>query len=475
MKIKDRHYLLFLLFFLVLSGILAVFGVITKKELIETDIAMLFLLINIVSGSVLSPMFAYSICIINIVIFHYFVLPDFNSFNFSNLQYLITYCVLTASSFLAVHLTQAQKRELYANQKLQQQLAIRNELAQTISALATSKQIATEAVAFLRKNYQIESAIYAVSPHWQCLAQDADSQTFTLLSESKPAHLDYVPFADDTKLLAELVVRKDQADRIDTWFTSLVAMSLARANAMSALTTAEANNQAEVMRTTLLSSVSHDLKTPLGTIIGAATTLSDPHLHLSAEVRHELLQSIAHQGERLNTSLSKLLDITRYTSGSLQLNRDWTEPEELIGSALKRLKTQLGDHHLLLEGEPMLVDIDALLIEQVITNLVENAAKYSSENSEINLHYGYDDKAFFIKVSNPCQTIPENALDKIFDRFFRLDNHHVNGTGLGLAICRVIVSAHGGTISVRNIDSYGVEFTVRIPCNLLDIEKCQIS
>ncbi|WP_232061015.1 DUF4118 domain-containing protein [Vibrio taketomensis] len=151
MKIKDRHYLLFLLFFLVLSGILAVFGVITKKELIETDIAMLFLLINIVSGSVLSPMFAYSICIINIVIFHYFVLPDFNSFNFSNLQYLITYCVLTASSFLAVHLTQAQKRELYANQKLQQQLAIRNELAQTISALATSKQIATEAVSFLRK------------------------------------------------------------------------------------------------------------------------------------------------------------------------------------------------------------------------------------------------------------------------------------------------------------------------------------
>lgn len=114
--------------------------------------------------------------------------------------------------------------------------------------------------------------------------------------------------------------------------------------------------QLESTRTTLLASVSHDLKTPLGAIIGSATTLTDPSLHLSTETQQELLTSIAEQGERLNRSLTKLLDITRYTASALVPKLDWVEPEELIGTVLSRLAPRLTHHKVQIESQPMLVE-----------------------------------------------------------------------------------------------------------------------
>ncbi|MBF4333327.1 sensor histidine kinase, partial [Vibrio anguillarum] len=151
---------------------------------------------------------------------------------------------------------------------------------------------------------------------------------------------------------------KDQQDKVTPWVISLLSLSLARSQANQALAEVETANQLETMRSTLLASVSHDLKTPLGTIIGVATTLTDAGLTLDQEVRDELLKSIAEQGERLNRSLTKLLDITRYTSAALVPKLDWVEPEEVLGSALSRLSRRLRHHHVNLKSEPMLVELD---------------------------------------------------------------------------------------------------------------------
>ncbi|MBF4386365.1 sensor histidine kinase, partial [Vibrio anguillarum] len=126
-----------------------------------------------------------------------------------------------------------------------------------------------------------------------------------------------------------------------------------------------------------------------GTIIGVATTLTDAGLTLDQEVQDELLKSIAEQGERLNRSLTKLLDITRYTSAALVPKLDWVEPEEVLGSALSRLSRRLRHHHVNLKSEPMLVELDSLLIEQVISNLIENSAKYTPKGSEIEIQIEY--------------------------------------------------------------------------------------
>ncbi|MBF4280867.1 sensor histidine kinase, partial [Vibrio anguillarum] len=119
---------------------------------------------------------------------------------------------------------------------------------------------------------------------------------------------------------------------------------------------------------------------------------------------------------RLNRSLTKLLDITRYTSAALVPKLDWVEPEEVLGSALSRLSRRLRHHHVNLKSEPMLVELDSLLIEQVISNLIENSAKYTPKGSEIEIQIEYRDEAFILTVADNGPGIPEQELTRIFER-----------------------------------------------------------
>lgn len=474
MKFKEPYGLLLVL---LLSIGVTTIGVITREQLFVTDIAMLYLLINIISGAILKPKAAYTVCFLNIVTFHYFILPDFNSFKFEEVNYVATYFVLAASGIFAIRLTQSQRRQIFNNEQLKNKLKIHYKFARKLSAIVTSEQIAWEATTYLKKKHGIESAIFVNTPQRLLLAKSqkfSDEWLDDITHDTLPTNLASLELKNGEATIGAIVLPNSKSKKVNTWFLSLVSMSLARASAMQALTEAEATNKIEKIRTTLLASVSHDLKTPLGTIIGTATTLSDPTLNVSPDVRDELLHSIASEGERLNQSLNKLLDITRYTSGTFELSKEWAEPEELIGSALQRLKNQLSNHNLVLSGEPMLIEIDGLLIEQVISNLVENSTKYSPENSDIFLKYQYVNGEFVMVVSNQGEPIPEYELTRIFERFYRLENNHIDGTGLGLAICHVIVSAHGGTISAQNNSELGICFEVRIPCRIYDLEDCII-
>ena len=168
MKFKEPYSLiLILLLSMAVTGI----GVVTKQQLFVTDIAMLFLLINIISGAILKPKQAYTVCILNIIAFHYFILPDFNSFKFQETQYVVTYLVLAVSGVFAVKLTQSQRLQIHNNKQLKNQLEIHYQLARKLSAIVTSEQIAWEATTFLRKNQNVECAIFVNHDHFQLLAK----------------------------------------------------------------------------------------------------------------------------------------------------------------------------------------------------------------------------------------------------------------------------------------------------------------
>lgn len=448
-------------------------GVIYRKNILETDMAMLFLLLNIVSASLLRPRNAYLMTIMGVIVYYYFLLPDYSSFRFKNAQHVITFSVMVFSGMFAINITQSQRKQIQKNKHLQMRHKTYYQLACHLSALRTSEQIAQATVQFLNKELSLPSAILSAHPHWHLLAKN-DSFPYAQLEEFDGRH---VPAAttihwlkDRETVLGVLAVEKDQQDKVTPWVISLLSLSLARSQANQALAEVETANQLETMRSTLLASVSHDLKTPLGTIIGVATTLTDTGLKLDQEVQDELLKSIAEQGERLNRSLTKLLDITRYTSAALVPKLDWVEPEEVLGSALSRLSRRLRHHHVNLKSEPMLVELDSLLIEQVISNLIENSAKYTPKGSEIEIQIEYRDEAFILTVADNGPGIPEQELTRIFERFYRLNHTQVDGTGLGLAICQVIVTAHHGTIVARNRESQGVSFTVAIPCRLYDLK-----
>ncbi len=248
-------------------------------------------------------------------------------------------------------------------------------------------------------------------------------------------------------------------------FADAAAIVMARAKLAEEAKRAALRARDEEMRNALLSAVSHDLRTPLATITGSATTLREDGAMLTAEQRSELLDGVVEEAERLERLVANLLEMTRLQSGGVHLKREWVPLEEPIVSALSRLEKRIGDRPVSVAVEPdvPLVSMDALLFEQVIVNLVENALKYTPALSPIDIHARARGEHVELTVSDRGPGIPKGALGAIFDKFYRGVHPEVGGVGLGLSICKGILEAHGGSIEVANRDGGGAVFTLSLP------------
>jgi two-component system sensor histidine kinase KdpD len=223
--------------------------------------------------------------------------------------------------------------------------------------------------------------------------------------------------------------------------------------------------EVEAMRSALLSTVSHDLRTPLAAITGAATTLRDASAELTPGQRTELLDAICEEAERLERLVSNLLEMTRVEAGALQVKRDWVPLEEIVGSALARVEPLLGHRSLTtdLPATLPLVSVDPVLLEHVFVNLIENAAKYSPAGAPIDVSARVAHGAVEAAVADRGPGIPEAETERLFEKFTRGPHPGVPGAGLGLAICRGVVEAHGGTLSYENRSGGGALFRIRLP------------
>lgn len=264
----------------------------------------------------------------------------------------------------------------------------------------------------------------------------------------------------------------------DTQYLLTFAVMLTVAILISTLTTrvkeqvravsqAEVQIETERMRNALLSSLSHDLRTPLATITGATTTLLEDADKLSDENRLELTQIINEESERLNRLVSNLLDMTRLEVGSIAVNKEWQALDEVIGSSLARLSKKLDKRKVTVNMEPklLLVPIDAVLMEQVFVNLLENALKYSPSDSTISINARLFEgtKAVIEVLDRGAGLLPDDE-QKVFTKFYRGQSTSQSpGTGLGLTICKGIVQAHGGSIDARNREGGGAVFTITLP------------
>ena len=227
---------------------------------------------------------------------------------------------------------------------------------------------------------------------------------------------------------------------------------------------AEMEVQKERTRNLLLSAVSHDLKTPLASIYGAATSLLEGEERLDPAVRRELAQSISGESERLNRVLTNLLEMTRLESGR-QLVRDWYPLEEILGAAFTRLERALRGRSLSTEipSDLPLVWVDGVLLEEVFINLLENAVKYTPAGAAIRIstHVNAGLVEVIVQDSGPGFAKEDEAL--VFDKFFRGKVEGVRGVGLGLAICKAIIERHDGTIAAANVASGGAMIRFTLP------------
>ena len=246
------------------------------------------------------------------------------------------------------------------------------------------------------------------------------------------------------------------------------ALAVERIHLASDVDKARIAAETEKLRSALLTSISHDLKTPLASILGSATGLRSYRKQLDESAQQELVRTIQEEAERLNRFINNLLDMTRLESGAIAPNRELVDLADIVGSALTRASKILSSHRVELDiarDLPML-KLDPVLFEQVLFNLLDNAAKYAPPDSAIHIRGWRNDNLIRIAIMDEGAGIPAADLERIFDKFFRVHaaDRKPAGTGLGLAICRGFVEAMGGTIVAGNrTDRTGAVFTISFP------------
>jgi two-component system sensor histidine kinase KdpD len=225
--------------------------------------------------------------------------------------------------------------------------------------------------------------------------------------------------------------------------------------------------ESEKLYKNLFNSISHELKTPLSTIMSISNYLLENNAAGTSGENKELLNDISLASSRLNRLVENLLDMTRIESGRMELNLKWFDVRDLINSTLKSLNTELSAHKIQLEipHDTQPVKIDFVLMEQVIKNILINSCVYTPPGTDIYVKAFTNKDRLVISISDNGPGVPKEHLEHIFDKFYRVKSGHTGGTGLGLSISKGFVEAHNGSITVKNKENGGIEFKIELPQN----------
>ena len=243
----------------------------------------------------------------------------------------------------------------------------------------------------------------------------------------------------------------------------LVESVKTRAAAQAAL---ELEAETERIRSALLASISHDLRTPLAVMAGASSSLAESGEQLSADERRALANSVFQQARRMSDHVAKILQMTRLENGAIVLERDWSSMAEIVGSVLARLRERLSLHRVIVEvpSELPLVRIDASLVEQALGNLLENCAKHTPPGTIVRVRAQRSGEEIVITVEDYSGGLPERDVERVFAKFHRGAVEGAGtGFGLGLAICRAIVRLHGGRAWAESVPAGGTAFHFSLP------------
>jgi two-component system sensor histidine kinase KdpD len=267
------------------------------------------------------------------------------------------------------------------------------------------------------------------------------------------------------------IIRASREPRsADDRILASVATQLAGASERSRLrqraTDAEVLRRADELKSALLGAVSHDLRTPLASIVASAGSLRQTDVRWTDAERESFLADIEHEARRLSRIVSNLLDLSRMESGTLHPERSWYDLAALIDDVVGRLRPLTEKHHLEVhvpEDFPP-ISLDYVEIDQVLSNLIENAARHTRPGTAITVSAAIEGREAVVEVADHGPGVPSDALDRVFEPFFRGSSGGApRGTGLGLAVARGLVEAHGGQISVRNRAGGGAIFRFTLP------------
>ncbi len=273
------------------------------------------------------------------------------------------------------------------------------------------------------------------------------------------------------KTLALIYVSTDLADNQSAalhTLSNLAAVALQRTLLAEDLEKTRLISETEQLRSALLSSVSHDLRTPLSSIIGSASSLLEYHEKLSPEDQQQLLAAILDESQRLDRHIQNLLDMTRFGQGKVTLKRDWVDIKDIIAGSLYRLRDELHKCHInvSIQDNLPIIWVHGLLVEQALVNIIDNAVRVTVADGAIDIAVKLTKACLEIDITDHGPGIADSEKEKIFDMFYSVthgDTQTTTGTGLGLAISKGMITAHGGNIEVLDNPAGGTVMHVTLP------------
>jgi two-component system sensor histidine kinase KdpD len=457
------------------------------------NIAMMFLLAVVLSAVRYGLGPAVVASFINVAAFDFFFVPPRFSFAVSDVQYLLTFAIMLVVGLITAKLTSGLKFQARVSNRREQRVRALYEMSRDLSGALIPEQIAEICQRFAEASFGARTAIFladddnhmsnpidipgGVTAIDSGICQwafdhgvEAGNGTDTLPGSP----LLYIPLKAPMRTRGVLVLEPhhprrlmapEQRRLLDT-FARLIAISLERVHYVNVAQTTIVQMESERLRNSLLSAISHDLRTPLSVLVGLADSMllgNSPPTAQQAEIARTMREEVL----RMSSQVNNLLDMARLQAGAVKLNRQWQPLEEVVGSALKIMSSALSHHSISvsLPDDLPLLEFDAVLIERVLTNLLDNAAKYTPSGTSIMIGAAPgtgDTIAVWVEDNGPG--LPAGREEEIFKKFERGQKESATpGVGLGLAICRAIVEAHGGSIRAENRGGGGARFIFSLP------------
>ena len=483
------------------------YGIATTIVLVVTALATLMVprvaLANVVMVYLLGVIVASVTCgrgasifasVLSVAAFDFFFVPPALTFAISDSQYLITFAVMLIVALLSSNLTHRIREQAEQARARERRTAALYSLSRELAAARSEEEVIEAGARHLRDTFDVGAALLLPGDEGKLSVAAADRTAFQLedvdmgaaqwaferrqiagrgTATLPAARALYFPlFASQgnvgslgVKPRGEAPFSANQIHQMET-FVNQIALALERTRLIRETQQSQLRTETERLRNALLTSVSHDLRTPLSVITGAAGTLLESGAQLDDPTRRSLAESIVEEGARLNQIISNLVFATRLESGTVQPKKDWIAVEEIVGSALRRMRERLRTRALktYLSAELPLVRADAVLLELVIVNLLENAIQYTPEASQIEISAWKREGAVVIEIADHGPGLRTGEEQRVFERFYRgAGGRGASGLGLGLYICRGIVEAHRGRIWSENRPGGGASFLLALP------------
>lgn len=427
---------------------------------------------------------------VSVAAFNFFYTEPLYTFSFIDPGYYYTFSVMFITSLIVGSLASKLSLQARQSRKRATETSTLYALTRELSSVRGTHNMAEVAIKHIRDAFRMDAVVFlneknqivlipANSParelkeesvaHWVLQNGQIAGRNTDTLPSAKGMYMPLTAEGETFGVLGLIPTTPDyqftsnETSQLET-FASLMASAFGRARRADEAETAKVESESEKLRNVLLSSVSHDLRTPLASITGAASSALMLKDKLPKEVT-ELLGSIHTQAARLAKLVTNLLDATSLESGTVRLNKQPYFIQEVVGSALTRVAESKGQRVIqatIAEGLP-LIEMDGLLVEQVLVNLLDNAIRYTEAQGTITISVEKDADTLRIRVSDDGQGLPVGDEEKIFEKFYTQGHRTEGNAGLGLAICRGIVTAHGGMIFAKNNKQGGASFTFTLP------------